>query len=109
MAIEPVEELARRRTGEIFADRQSGDIANPARGKIAGSCVMAGMVLPPEDIGRQREDTDDPPKEVVQPAPFEIGAMPAIMLDYEEPDQEGGGRTNQGQRRPGPVREPPEQ
>jgi hypothetical protein len=70
---------------------------------------MAGMILPPEDIGRQREDTDDPPKEVVQPAPFEIGAMPAIMLDYEEPDEEDGRRKNEGQRHPGLAHKPPKE
>src|SRR5215469_10351659 len=35
--------------------------------------------------------------------------MPAIMLDYEEPDQERGRWKNQGQCHPGLVRKPPEQ
>ena len=100
VAIDPVDEPPQRRARAIFADGEGGDVAGAAPREIAGGGVMHRMVMAPEGIGGERQHADDAAQQVVRPARLEIGAVAAIMLDDEQPHEEGGGRQHEDERRP---------
>ncbi len=52
---------------------------------------MHGVALAPVVIGCQREDADHPSDPIVQPLLAEERPMSAVVLDHEQPHQEGGG------------------
>jgi len=59
--------------------------------------MMDGMAAPPEVIGRERQNADDPSDPIVRQAMPEEGTMATIVLDHEQPDQKSGGRNREQQ------------
>ena len=91
----------------VFPDRQGGQVAGAALVEIAGGGMMHRMVLAPDIIGRQRQDTQQPADPVAQPAVLEERAVAAIVLDHEQAHQKGRIRQCQRHRQPGADRQRP--
>ena len=96
MPVQPIGQPAPDRQRPIFAHRQRIDVAHAAAIEIARGRVMNGMGLPPEIVRRQRQHAEHPADPVVGEPLAEEGAMPAIMLDHEQPQQEA--RRHHGDR-----------
>ena len=76
------------------------DIARSALVEIAGGGVMDGMGATPVVVGREGENADGAAGPVVGAAPWEEGAVAAIVLQGEKANQKAG-RGN-GQQKPPP-------
>ena len=61
---------------------------------------MHGVRALPEIVGRQRQHAERAADPVIGEAVAEEGAVPAIVLDHEQPHQESGGRNGEQQRYP---------
>jgi hypothetical protein len=71
--------------------------------------MMNGVVASPRCIGDHRQDAEDAPEQIIGPPGAEIGAVAAIMLDDEEPNDKERGRQRQEERRPDALRKSPEE
>ncbi len=58
------------------------------------------MGLAPIVVGRKRDDADDAADRIVDPARLEKRAVPAIMLQGEEPYEEAAAGNGQQKRQP---------
>jgi hypothetical protein len=85
---------------EILADRERGNVADAAAVEVARAGVMHGMAAPPMIVGCQRQHADDAAGPVVGLPLAEECAVPAIVLDHEEPHQEAGGGHGNGKAEP---------
>ena len=100
MAVEPVAQPPEPRQREIFAHGQGVDVAHAAQVEIARGGVMRRMGAAPEIVRREREHAERAADPVVDQAMAEEGAVPAIVLDHEQPHQETGGRHGERQGEP---------
>ena len=62
--------------------------------------MMDGVRAPPEVVWREGQDADDAPDPIVGAPVREKRAMPAVMLNHEEPNQKPRRRDGDEQRRP---------
>ena len=86
--------------------------ADAATIKVSGCRVVNGVCTAPHIIRCQREDAERAAKPIVQRAVTEERTVAAIMLDDEQPHEEGSGRQHEDQRRPdlmGEAEEDPSQ
>ena len=100
MAVEPVHQAAPARQRQIFAHRQRIDIADAAAIEIARGRVMDGVRSPPEVVWRHGEHAERAADPVVGEAMAEERAVPAIVLDHEQPHQKSRGRNGEQQGEP---------
>src|SRR3954451_22751648 len=100
MAIKPIAQPSAPRQRKIFLHRESIDVAHAAPRQIAGRRMMHRMGMAPEIVRREGQDADDPPDPVIERAAAEERAVPAIMLDHEQADQERGGRNDEQKAEP---------
>ena len=88
MAVETVAEPVAPIAGEIFADRQRIDVADAAPVEIARGRMMDRVAAPPVVVGRHGDDADRPADPVVGGLARKERAVPAVVLDHEEADEE---------------------
>ena len=100
MAIEPIAEAAAPIAGEIFAHRQRLDVADAAPVEIARCRVMDRMAAPPVIVGRHCQDADRAADPVVGDLAGKERAVPAIVLDHEQANEQPGGERRQRERKP---------
>ena len=84
---------------EEFRHGQRIDIADAARIEIAGAGMVNGVGAPPVIIGGQRHHPENAADPIIAFPVAKESAMPAIMLDEEEPEQEGPCRYRQQEAR----------
>jgi len=97
MAVETVAQPAPHRTRAIFLDGQGVDVAEAPPVQISGAGVVGRMHAAPDFVGCQRQNAGDAADPVVGQAMAEKGAMPAIVLDREQPQHESAGDESQRQ------------
>ena len=100
MPVEPVLQPAPARQRQIFAHCQCVDIADAAVLQISRGRVMNGMRPLPEIVRRHGEHAERAADPVVGEAMAEERAVPAIVLDHEQPHQESRGRYGEQQGQP---------
>ena len=100
MAIESVAQTVAPVAREIFAHRQRLDIANAASVKIAGCGVMDRVTAPPVIVGRHRQDAEGAAHPVIGEFTRKERAVPAIVLDQEQADEQSSGQRRQRERKP---------
>ena len=100
MAVEPVAQAPPHRARAIFLDRQRVDVAHAAAVEIAAAGVMGGVGTAPHVVGRHRDDAGEAADPVVGEAMAEERAVAAVVLDHEQPQQEGAGSEGKRQRQP---------
>jgi hypothetical protein len=100
MPVQTIGQPAPGRPGPILVHSQRVDVANAAAVEIARGGVVSGVSLPPEVVRRQCQHTEHPADPVVCKTLTKEGAMPAIVLDHEQSQQEAGGEH--GKRRKSP-------
>jgi hypothetical protein len=91
----PIHAVAQARacgTSQILADGQGIDIADAASVQVAGPGMVQCVRAPPIIVGRERKDAENPSHPVVEWPPGEKRAVPAIMLDQEQPHEKAGRR-----------------
>ena len=100
VAIEPVLEPPPPGQGEVFVDREGVDVAEAAVLEIARGGVVNRVGPLPVVVGRQREDAEQRAGDVRRGRGAEERAVPAVVLDDEEPHLHEGGRNGQGECEP---------
>jgi hypothetical protein len=90
IAQNPVSQAPEAAPRAIFPHGQRWNIARSPAVEIARCRVMRGMVLPPDVVRGQRQDTKHTPDPVARLPVLQERAMPAILLDHEEAQQEEG-------------------
>ena len=95
VAIEPVADPAPERPRVIFGNGEGDDIADAARIEIAARGVVDRVGAPPAIVGGESQDADGAADPVIDLPYAEEGAVAAIVLDHEEPQQEPGGRDGE--------------
>lgn len=103
MPVEPVTKPAPTRQRVVFGDCQGFDVANAAFVQVSGRGVVFRMRPAPIVVGRQRQDADRASNPVVDAATGEKRTVAAIMLNHEQPEQEGGGGKDEDQAGPEAV------
>jgi hypothetical protein len=71
--------------------------------EIAGGGMVFGMRPSPVVVGRERQDTDDAARPVVDSTARKERPMAAVVLDHEQPQQESGGGNDEDQAGPEAV------
>ena len=84
----------------MFARRECFNVAQAATVEIPRAGVMGSVLPTPKVIGRQYQHADDPAHPVVCHAMVEECAVPAVVLDHEQPYQKARGRHRDQQREP---------
>ncbi len=87
IAVEAVTETAPPRQCEILLHRQRADVADASLLEIAGAGVVDRMALTPDVVRRQSQRANQAPDPIVYGPPTKKGAVSAIMLNHEEPDE----------------------
>ena len=105
VAGQAVERPPPRRQPPVLAHGQRADVAHPAPVEVAGGGVVDGVGAPPVAVGREGHDPDRPAEPVVGAAPAEERAVPAVVLDHEQADEEARRRHRQQQGQPVAVAE----
>ncbi len=100
MSEQAVADAPQERQLLILLHGEGADIADAPPIQVAGCGVVHGVAQAPVVVGREREDAEHPPDPVVHRLLAEEGAVSAVVLDHEEPHQEGG-RGN-GEKKPPP-------
>ena len=99
-AIDPVLQPAPATERAVFPHGEGGDIADPAAVEMARPGVVQRMGAAPVVIGRQRDDAEHPADPVVRCPAAEHRAVPAVVLDEEEADEEPRSRKREQQGEP---------
>src|SRR5215813_12270853 len=68
--------------------------------EITRACVMDGVAAAPSIVGRQCQYADGATNPIICGAAAEKCAVPAIVLDHEQTDEEACGRNGQEQAQP---------
>ncbi len=84
----------------VFAHRERRDVADAAMVEIARACMMLVMGAAPNIVRGEGEDTERPPGPIVRRPAREKRAMPAIVLNHEQPHEKTGRRQRQEQGQP---------
>ena len=92
MPVHPVEHALEPGAAQVLADGEGVDVAEAADVEIAAGGVMDGVRAPPVGVGHQGEDAEDAADQVVHLLGAEEGAVPAVVLQHEEPHDHHGGR-----------------
>lgn len=100
VAVEPVAQAAEQRQRAVFRDGQRIDVAHAAAFEIAAGGVVRGVALAPEAERREREHAGDAADPLVRQLAAEERAVAAIVLDHEQPHQEGRREDDERQRQP---------
>src|SRR5207249_3727718 len=98
--VSPIAKTTPKGARQIFAHRESIDVADPASFKVARGGMMDGVGSAPKIIGRQRQHTDYPAYPIVCHAMTKEGAMAAIMLNHEQSHEKARGRYREQQGEP---------
>jgi len=88
------------RTRDIFGDGQGVDVADTATIEVPVRRMVTRVRSPPVRVRRQREDAEQPAEPVVCPTMREERAVPAIVLDQEQPHEQTARDDDQRQRSP---------
>ena len=107
MADEAIEGPAEPSLFAVFPDRQQRHVSRAPPVEIACAGMVDRVGPAPDVIGRQRHDPDHAADPVAETPVAEQGAVPAIVLDHEQPNQKGRVRQRQGQRQYGADRQRP--
>ena len=97
MAIEPIAEPVAPVAGEIFPDCEGIDVADAAPVEIARRRVMDRVAAPPVIVRGHRQDADRPADPVVDGLIGHERAVPAVVLDHEEADEQAGRERRHGE------------
>lgn len=74
----------------VFAHRQGVDVADAPGVEVADARMVDRVAAAPVVVGRLGEDAEQPPGPVIRPSPWKERAVPAVVLDHEQPHQERG-------------------
>ncbi len=78
----------------VFLKGESGHISTTPLGQVSGGGVVGGMILTPDFIGGESENTYDSSHPIVGQFVSKESAMSTVMLDTKKTNQKKSGRDD---------------